>query len=121
MLSTLWQRFGCGGRDRSLDTTAVFLVEKEYFDEARKKKQLQAENTRKQKANTGRNQLAPVKCARVGEMISVRASPRNELGEGMEDESDESAEEVDSGQLAELRVKYTEKLGESGKRGKGLV
>ena len=37
-LSTLWQQFGRGGRDRSLEVTAVFLVEKEQFDEAQQRK-----------------------------------------------------------------------------------
>ena len=37
-LLTLWQHFGCAGRDRSQEATAVLLVEKEYFDEERKLK-----------------------------------------------------------------------------------
>jgi hypothetical protein len=42
----LWQRFGCAGRNPALEATAVFLVEKEHFDEICKKK----EETKKRKA-----------------------------------------------------------------------
>jgi ERCC4-related helicase len=45
-LSMLWQRFGCAGRNPALEATAVFLVEKEHFDEICKKK----EETKKRKA-----------------------------------------------------------------------
>jgi superfamily II DNA/RNA helicase len=37
-LMTLWQRLGRGARDRTCTATAIFLVEKEHFDEQRKKK-----------------------------------------------------------------------------------
>ena len=37
-VSTLWQRFGRAGRDRALDTTAILLAEKEFFDEEKEKK-----------------------------------------------------------------------------------
>lgn len=38
-IATLWQRFGRGARDLSQEATAVFLVEKDHFDEERKKKE----------------------------------------------------------------------------------
>lgn len=40
-LAALWQRFGRGGCDQAHKATAVFLVEKEHFDEECKKKEAQ--------------------------------------------------------------------------------
>ncbi|KAG1896394.1 uncharacterized protein F5891DRAFT_893653, partial [Suillus fuscotomentosus] len=37
-LTTLWQRFGCAVRDRSLQGTALLFAEKEYFDDERQAK-----------------------------------------------------------------------------------
>ena len=37
-LMTLWQRFGRGARDRTCTAKAIFLVEKEHFDEECEKK-----------------------------------------------------------------------------------
>ena len=38
-LSTLWQRFIHGGWNPALEATAVFLVEKEHFNDICKKKE----------------------------------------------------------------------------------
>ena len=52
-LAALWQRFGRGGHDQALRATAVFLVEKEHFDEecknkkAWKKTKAEAQTTQK--------------------------------------------------------------------------
>ena len=36
-LSMQWQRFGCAGRDKKTQATAIFLVEKEHFDDEKKR------------------------------------------------------------------------------------
>jgi superfamily II DNA/RNA helicase len=38
-LSMLWQRFGRAGRDKKTQATAIFLVEKDHFDDERKKRE----------------------------------------------------------------------------------
>jgi superfamily II DNA/RNA helicase len=48
-LSMLWQRFGRAGRDKKTQATAIFLVEKEHFDDERKKRE-----ERKRKRQVGK-------------------------------------------------------------------
>jgi hypothetical protein len=56
-LMTLWQRLGQGARDRTYTAKAIFLVEKEYFDDECEKK---IEHQRKRKAKKQNTPLQPI-------------------------------------------------------------
>jgi superfamily II DNA/RNA helicase len=98
-LSTLWQRFGRGGQNPALEATAVFLVEKEHFDEIRKKK----EETKKRKAAKAATSV-PTKRPRTQATSTVLQTSESVDVEGT---SDDSADESEN-KLEEMRRRYLE-------------
>lgn len=70
---TLWQRLGRGARDRTCTAKAIFLVEKDHFDEQREKKRQRVCKTKKQ--NTP-GPLQPItnKRVRIDSSTSQRAA-----------------------------------------------
>ncbi|EAU82260.2 hypothetical protein CC1G_12869 [Coprinopsis cinerea okayama7 len=59
-ITALWQRFGRAGRDRSKEATAVFLVEKEYFDDEKKRKEAKRLARLQKKNKKARNNPATI-------------------------------------------------------------
>lgn len=95
-LMTLWQRLGRGARDRIYTAVAIFLVEKEYFDEEREKK-FERQRIRTGKAKRNLNApLQPItnKRIRTESSTSQRASIDDIQVESCSGSSDESEPEV---------------------------
>ena len=109
-LSTLWQRFGRAGRDRSEEATAVLLAEKEYFDEERKLKMARQEK-RKRKMAAQLPTISPSKRPHISS--SSIAPPSINRTESNGDSADESGSDISGGEedwrLREMYTRYTER------------
>jgi hypothetical protein len=119
-MSTLWQRFGRGGRNRKLEAIGIFLVEKEHFDEekarkAEKKAQKMVAKKRKQK-KANENPSSPRKQARTSgqtTVLQVRQHPNQELAvatgpRSVETDSGSSDSESNAAEMSEqLNERYT--------------
>jgi hypothetical protein len=121
-MSTLWQRFGRGGRNRKLEAIGIFLVEKEHFDEekarkAEKKAQKMVTKKRKQKkSNEGPS--SPRKQVRTSgsqtTVLQVRQHPNQELEVAtgprsvqVESDSGSSDSESNAEMSEQLNERYT--------------
>jgi hypothetical protein len=98
-LSTLWQRFGRGGRDLKKDAIAVFLVEREHFDHIRKSK---AEKLQRRMAKRRKTTDA-----------------REETEQSEQSGDDESLEETDI--LESRRLAYSEAPAKKRKTSKSIL
>ncbi|KIL55116.1 hypothetical protein M378DRAFT_91381 [Amanita muscaria Koide BX008] len=97
-LTTLWQRMGRAARNQSLTAKAVFLVEKEHFDDERKRR-------------ADRAKVKEARKRRPLSHISINAPSTSEetlepVVEAMDSESDSEPDDIGN-QVAELRAKYT--------------
>ncbi|KIM36265.1 hypothetical protein M413DRAFT_427700 [Hebeloma cylindrosporum] len=110
-MSTLWQRFGRGGRDQSLEAVAIFLVEKEHFDETKERK---AEKKSKKAAAKKRNQKSrndgppPEKRPRTSQhapVLQARQLPNQEVV--IESDGTSSESESDAEGCEQLNERYT--------------
>jgi hypothetical protein len=90
-LMTLWQRLGRGTRDRTYTAVAIFLVEKEHFDEEREKKLVRRQRVRKTKKQN--SPLQPITNKRVRTMSSTSRRAAVDNVEGFSCSSDESETE----------------------------
>ncbi|KAF8152224.1 P-loop containing nucleoside triphosphate hydrolase protein [Crassisporium funariophilum] len=111
-LSALWQRFGRGACNRSLEATAILLAEKEHFDDERKKTdQRKQERLRKRKRLSKHGNPSPAKRLPLSNMFppqtsAVRADDSPSSGSDAEDPSQT---------LADLRARYVNKGETQGK------
>ena len=113
-LSTMWQWFGHGGRDRSLEATAVFLVEKDHFDETRQKKA----EMKKRKCSTHATTYLPNKHRKISSSSTQEAAHPHQVDN--DDLSGESGADEPGGlqQYKEMRARYTEQLDKPMKKSK---
>ncbi|KAH6892700.1 P-loop containing nucleoside triphosphate hydrolase protein [Coprinopsis sp. MPI-PUGE-AT-0042] len=104
-LTTLWQRFGRAGRDRAIEGTGMFLVEKEHFDDEKEHKQKKriAKQRKKGKARRVRPRLDPV----IQGGTFVFENPGDLSSESSD--SEESADELPVVALAPKQTRGTKK------------
>ncbi|KAF8310341.1 hypothetical protein F5887DRAFT_1091634 [Amanita rubescens] len=100
-ISALWQRFGCCVRDPTLEGTAIFFAEKEYFDVLANEKKKRKRNSSSIKIEPGTSSTA--KQTKLGPSTSRSAASwdheaSDEEGEeeGEEEEEAEGEEKDDS-------------------------
>ncbi|KAJ3495027.1 hypothetical protein NLJ89_g10694 [Agrocybe chaxingu] len=100
-MSTLWQRLGRAGRDRSSDAYGIFLVEKEHFDEEKAKKTARKlRRATKKRRRTG--QPSPRKQAKTPAAPSP--APNQEI-----DQDGDNATSSESESEAEISVQLNER------------
>jgi superfamily II DNA/RNA helicase len=112
-LSTLWQRFGRGARNRSLEAVAIFLVEKEHFDAAKEKKaERTAQKLRKKwKCTSGKTPSPAKKTLRLTNVSSDPNAPKetvHDIDLDFHTSDAEAEDEIDN----ELHTKYVDRMRE---------
>ncbi|KAG6883457.1 hypothetical protein C0992_008701, partial [Termitomyces sp. T32_za158] len=140
-ISTLWQRFGRAGRNRELEATAILLIEKDYTDEERTRKEerkvARQRVAAQKRSQQTKNRNVPQKRARTAASTHLQTNPHQpspatiaedqsdkqpSLASIAEDESDK--ENVKNLEIDELRHRYlTESRmpDQSGHRKKGAL
>ena len=106
-LMTLWQRLGRGARDRSYTATAIFLVEKEHFDEEREKK-LERQHVRKAKKPNAPRPLQSITNKRIRTESSTSRRVAVDNVEGLSGSSDESETEESTSMAVTAPVREDE-------------
>ena len=122
--TTLWQRLGRAGRDRRMDveTTGVFLVEKEHFDDE-KAKRAERKEKRKRKNTKGPLTLPPNKRQNTARSTADHSNAPADPGSSTID-VEASASDRDSSngeEFKNLQIKYSETRDQGKKKRKGEV
>lgn len=116
-VSTLWQRLGRAGRNRSIEATALFLVEKEYFDEEKaKKEERKKSKTEKQKRKRGDKdqQFSNKRAQGLNEaQITINVSETNQETP-LQDLASSSSDTDDISE--QLRERYTTRVQDKSKK-----
>jgi superfamily II DNA/RNA helicase len=118
-LSTLWQRLGRAGRNRSIEATTLFLVEKEHFNEEKaKREERKKTKAEKQKRKRGDKdqQLSNKRAQRLNE---AQTTPLTNVLETSQEASlqDLASSSDESDDISEqLRERYTTRIQEKTKK-----